>query len=764
MKNKKFLFLVFLFLLFVPIKVNAIAGNVNFSCDKTNSKTGDEFDCYVRFNVTSGTLDAFQATVTTSGMDVKSITKGNNSFQGSTTQLNKIGLYNMASNGNVFVAKIRVAVTTGPGTTATITLSEMEAVDYDGQINPNNAMVSVRVLNNDTSLKSLTVNGAEKNGDTYVTSQSSVQVSATPNGTGASVIAGIGSKSLNCGNNELTVSVRAESGDVEHHKFTVRRVCDTNSNLSSLSVNKGSLSPSFSQGTLNYTVNVDSGTTEITIDASAASGKANVSGTGKKNLDYGNNYFEIIVRAEDSSYQTKYRVNVIREDNRSTDATLKSLIISDANLSFDPNKTSYVVNVENSVSLVEVKATANDSKATVSGKVGKQKLQVGSNKIDITVLAENKKDKKVYTITIIRKDENGNVGDLNNDNTLSTLTVSGYDISFDPNVEKYTLKIDEMVDHLDLNAIAANEAAAVIILGNEKLNPGLNIITIEVTSEAGEVRTYKIEVILPGGDEEEPSAVGIENVPANNGNSKKTGSNVLLIGCVILAVLGASGLLLYFFVIKKKNKEVAYSSSSTGDSKVLNSESSSLLSNEPSKESIAPAPVIEEKKEEIKPIQESIPGIQASDFNIDPIAATVSNFNKPVEGMDPNISIESIQKELTGIEPKEPVQAVPQVEITPPVEQVQVERNDIPSIDITPISQPVIKEPVPEVGSEPLRGLTPEVDSVPISPIPEVSSVPEVEEPKPVSITDLPEEKDDVSATQMVRSIKEVSVDDIDGM
>ena len=763
MKNKKFLFLVFLFLLFVPIKVNAIAGNVYFSCDKTNSKTGDEFDCYVRFNVTSGTLDAFQATVTTSGMDVKSISKGNNSFQGTTTQLNKIGLYNMASNGNVLVAKIRVAVTTGPGTTANITLSEMEAVDYDGQINPNNAMVSVRVLNNDTSLKSLTVNGADKNGDTYVTSQSSVQVSATPNGTGASVIAGIGSKSLNCGNNELTVTVRAESGDVEHHKFTVRRVCDTNSNLNSLSVNKGSLSPSFSQGTLNYTVNVDSGTTEITIDASAASGKANVSGTGKKNLDYGNNYFEIIVRAEDSSYQTKYRVNVIREDNRSTDATLKSLIISDANLSFDPNKTSYVVNVENSVSLVEVKATANDSKATVSGKVGKQKLQVGSNKIDITVLAENKKDKKVYTITIIRKDESGNVGDLNNDNTLSTLTVAGYDISFDPNVEKYTLKLDEMIDHLDLDAIAANEAAAVIILGNEKLSPGLNIITIEVTSEAGEVRTYKIEVILPGGEEEEASAVGIENAPTNNGNSKKTGSNVLLIGCVILAVLGASGLLLYFFVIKKKNKEeVAYSSSSTGDSKVLNSESSSLLSNEPPKESIAP--VIEEKKEEIKPIQASIPDIQVGDLNIDPIAATVSSFNKPVEGMDPSISIESIQKELTGSEPKEPIQAVPQVEVNPPVEQVQVERNDIPSIDISPISQPVVKETVPEVSPAPVSSLAPEVSSAPISPIPEVSSIPEVEEPKPVSISDLPEEKDDVSATQMVRSIKEVSVDNIDGM
>ena len=763
MKNKKFLFLVFLFLLFVPIKVNAIAGNVYFSCDKTNSKTGDEFDCYVRFNVTSGTLDAFQATVTTSGMDVKSISKGNNSFQGTTTQLNKIGLYNMASNGNVLVAKIRVAVTTGPGTTANITLSEMEAVDYDGQINPNNAMVSVRVLNNDTSLKSLTVNGADKNGDTYVTSQSSVQVSATPNGTGASVIAGIGSKSLNCGNNELTVTVRAESGDVEHHKFTVRRVCDTNSNLSSLSVNKGSLSPSFSQGTLNYTVNVDSGTTEITIDASAASGKANVSGTGKKNLDYGNNYFEIIVRAEDSSYQTKYRVNVIREDNRSTDATLKSLIISDANLSFDPNKTSYVVNVENSVSLVEVKATANDSKATVSGKVGKQKLQVGSNKIDITVLAENKKDKKVYTITIIRKDESGNVGDLNNDNTLSTLTVAGYDISFDPNVEKYTLKLDEMIDHLDLDAIAANEAAAVIILGNEKLSPGLNIITIEVTSEAGEVRTYKIEVILPGGEEEEASAVGIENAPTNNGNSKKTGSNVLLIGCVILAVLGASGLLLYFFVIKKKNKEeVAYSSSSTGDSKILNSESSSLLSNEPPKESIAP--VIEEKKEEIKPIQASIPDIQVGDLNIDPIAATVSSFNKPVEGMDPSISIESIQKELTGSEPKEPIQAVPQVEVNPPVEQVQVERNDIPSIDISPISQPVVKETVPEVSPAPVSSLAPEVSSAPISPIPEVSSIPEVEEPKPVSISDLPEEKDDVSATQMVRSIKEVSVDNIDGM
>ena len=57
------------------------------------------------------------------------------------------------------------------------------------------------------------------------------------------------------------------------------RVFDNNNNLSNLTVSTGSLSPSFSANTTNYTVNVAGNVSAITIGASASSSKATLSGT-----------------------------------------------------------------------------------------------------------------------------------------------------------------------------------------------------------------------------------------------------------------------------------------------------------------------------------------------------------------------------------------------------------------------------------------------------------------------------------------------------
>lgn len=89
-----------------------------------------------------------------------------------------------------------------------------------------------------------------------------------------------------------------------------------------------------------------------------------------------------------------------KEDTRSKDNTLKSLSVSEGTLSpkFSKNTTSYKVDLPADVTSITVKATANDSKASVSG-TGKIKLSAGNNEVNVVVTSEYG-TKKTYTINV----------------------------------------------------------------------------------------------------------------------------------------------------------------------------------------------------------------------------------------------------------------------------------------------------------------------------------------------------------------------------
>lgn len=89
-----------------------------------------------------------------------------------------------------------------------------------------------------------------------------------------------------------------------------------------------------------------------------------------------------------------------KEDTRSKDNTLKSLSVSEGTLSpkFSKNTTSYKVDLPADATSITVKATANDSKASVSG-AGKIKLSAGNNEVNVVVTSEYG-TKKTYTINV----------------------------------------------------------------------------------------------------------------------------------------------------------------------------------------------------------------------------------------------------------------------------------------------------------------------------------------------------------------------------
>lgn len=88
----------------------------------------------------------------------------------------------------------------------------------------------------------------------------------------------------------------------------------TNNNLKSLSLEGYTLSPTFNKNKLEYTVNLDSNVETIKINATKEDSYASISGIGEKQVQEGDNKFEITVTSETGSSKV-YTVNAIVKDN-----------------------------------------------------------------------------------------------------------------------------------------------------------------------------------------------------------------------------------------------------------------------------------------------------------------------------------------------------------------------------------------------------------------------------------------------------------------
>ncbi|MGN0165414.1 MAG: cadherin-like beta sandwich domain-containing protein [Lachnospiraceae bacterium] len=85
-----------------------------------------------------------------------------------------------------------------------------------------------------------------------------------------------------------------------------------NYNLKTMTISKGTLTPSFSYNTTSYSAVVDNSVTSVTVSATAVSSKATITGTGTKSLNVGNNVFSIVVTAENGTKKT-YKITINRK-------------------------------------------------------------------------------------------------------------------------------------------------------------------------------------------------------------------------------------------------------------------------------------------------------------------------------------------------------------------------------------------------------------------------------------------------------------------
>ena len=280
--------------------------------------------------------------------------------------------------------------------------------------------------------------------------------------------------------------------------------------LGTLSVTNGSTTyqsnPSFTAGSSQKTYDyvVPNNINFVNLSATANHSQASVlsGGIGKKNLNVGNNTFNLTVTAAYGNTET-YTINVYRLSN---DATLSAINLTNS-ISFGnmiSGTYTYQTTIPYAINSTSVSATTNHKNAYVDSGLGNWNLPNSgnlSNNKTLVVKAENCLSKYAsvpgntcttqnYNLTINREA-------ASNNSYLKTLTVDGNLVNnFNKTVQEYDLgQVANNKTSLLLNGLVDDTGKATVSgLGTVNLKVGANEFTIKVTAQDNTTRNYKLKV------------------------------------------------------------------------------------------------------------------------------------------------------------------------------------------------------------------------------------------------------------------------------
>jgi len=372
-----------------------------------------------------------------------------------------------------------------------------------------------------TSYSDLVTNGISSITVTPTLSDPNARVTvngaATTSGSASSPVA------LNAGANTISIVVTAPDGTTtQTYTVTVTRAGNTNDNLSSLKMSKGTFSPVFAGGTTSYTDAVANIVTSVTVTPTASDPGATIqvngamvpSGTasGAINLAVGPNTVNVVVKASDGATTKTYTITVTRAP--SSNAGLANIALSLGTLSpdFATTTTAYTASVANATTSITLTPTTADPTASVqvngttvnSGTAsGAINLNVGPNTITMIVTAQDGATNKTYTVTVTR--------DPSANDDLSSLKMSKgvFSPTFVSGTTSYTDAVGNTITAVTVTPTTADATATVKVNGTPvtsgtasnaiNLNVGPNTINVVVTAQDGTTtQTYTVTVTRAG--------------------------------------------------------------------------------------------------------------------------------------------------------------------------------------------------------------------------------------------------------------------------
>ena len=322
-------------------------------------------------------------------------------------------------------------------------------------------------------------------------------------------------KNLEVGSNTVNITVTAEDGNPKTYTVTIYRKDtegqvkgetdqkDGDTSLKSLDVSGYTLTPTFNPNTKSYSMNVGNNITALKVNATANSAKSTVSVRGNSNFQVGMNTIYITVTAENGSTAT-YTVNVKRAGDgtetaqKSTNNYLSNILVGNGELSPEFNKETqtYSIKVDKDVTSLDLKAFAEDSKATVEV-LGNTDFQVGANTVTVKVTAEDG-SVRMHTLNVNKVDQEAK-------NKLQNIIIRGQtslNPKFDPDTTYYDAEVSGGTKSINITGITDNPNAKIEYIvngetqenGKLKLQEGYNLVAVKVTDENGLTRYYYINV------------------------------------------------------------------------------------------------------------------------------------------------------------------------------------------------------------------------------------------------------------------------------
>ncbi|WP_297417407.1 cadherin-like beta sandwich domain-containing protein [Clostridium sp.] len=220
---------------------------------------------------------------------------------------------------------------------------------------------------------------------------------------------------------------------------------------------------------------------------------------------------DVRVCAEEYTLNVRKTTESSYEDNTQDPIYLENIKLSQGDITFVKQKTSYDINVDSSVSEIKITAKPEDDndRVRINGDLVdanddyKKTVSLNNGKNEIKVKVTDSEDnQRTYTLNVTR----GDSSDSQDDIYLDDLTISEGDIEFSKDEASYDVDVDESVDSVTIGASPEDEGYLVTINGKAvnsdddyereiALNKGKNTIEIIIKDEINnKKRTYTLTV------------------------------------------------------------------------------------------------------------------------------------------------------------------------------------------------------------------------------------------------------------------------------